>query len=387
MRRILATSIAAAIPAVLPVHAVDAISYPVDKPAPPVAGSQYRPAPTRAHSHAKHAHHRSASNPENVTHNVTRGPENDVKVDADDGGGPDAQGAPEHSAPEAAGHGSAGTAAARGEHKSTRNRPSRTAHARSADTRPGTGAESGFADADDSALPPEASAAIKEAQSLQDSAGQAAGGGQGKPDTSAPATGASGANAPSANAPRGSAPQGAAQQGSAPQGAAHQGAAPQGAAHQGAAPQGAAQQGAPRGGGRARPARPVTDENSNHKSNRLAAPQAMPVAYFNAVPGARGARLVLHTTAGTSPQHTVTLQCDPPGGTHPRAAEACADVSRAGGDLAQMPQSKNARACFMIYAPVTVQAQGSWHGQPVKFTKKYPNTCVMRDKTGSVFDF
>jgi hypothetical protein len=96
---------------------------------------------------------------------------------------------------------------------------------------------------------------------------------------------------------------------------------------------------------------------------------------------------VLHTNAGTSPERTVTLQCEPTGGTHPKAAQACADVAKAGGDLAQMPASTNSRACFMIYAPVTVTAQGEWQGQAVRFTEKFPNSCVMRDKTGSVFDF
>jgi hypothetical protein len=113
----------------------------------------------------------------------------------------------------------------------------------------------------------------------------------------------------------------------------------------------------------------------------------MPIAFFNTNPAPQGSRLVLHTSAGTSPERTVTLQCNPAGGTHPKAAEACADVAKAGGDLAQMPANTNPRACFMIYAPVTVTAQGKWQGQPVQFTKKFPNSCVMRDKTGSVFDF
>jgi hypothetical protein len=349
MRRILATSIAAAIPAVLPVHAVDAISYPVDKPAPPVAGSHYRPA--RAH-HAKHHHSRYV--PMGETRNgPTRRPENDVKVDADDGGGPEA--APQHDSAGAPG---------RSGHASTHNRPSRAEHGRHVsrpDTRPGTGADSGFADADDPALPPEAAAAIKEAQSLQNSADKASG----------PRHGAPAATQPSAAPGTTGAPVGAPNTGTPTTGAPN-------------TVPGAAM---PRGGAPARPAGPVTDESTNHRSSRLAGPASMPVAYFNSVPKARGARLTLHVTAGNSPEHTVTLQCDPPGGTHPRAAQACADVSRAGGDLAQMPKSTNPRACFMIYAPVTATAQGSWHGQPVHFTKKYPNTCVMRDKTGSVFDF
>jgi Subtilisin inhibitor-like len=373
MRRILAISIAAAIPAVLPVHAVDAISYPVDKPAPPVAGGHYRPAPARAH-HAKHAAHgRPAPAPVGETRNEpARGPENDVKIDADDGSGPEAQdqqGAPQHNAV-----GSTG----RGAHKSTRNRPSRSAHGRPAASpgiRPGTGADSGFADADDPALPPEAAAAIKEATDLQESAQQAAG-----PRQDAPAATTPGATTPGATTPGA----GAGTPNAGTPGAGTSNATPSAPAPQGGA---IARPAAPRNAGRARPANPVTDESFNQKLNRLAGPRTMPVAYFNAIPGARGARLVLHTIAGTAPEHTATLQCDPPGGTHPRAAEACADVSRAGGDLAQMPTSKNPRACFMIYAPVTVTAQGSWHGQPVRFNKKYPNTCVMRDKTGSVFDF
>ncbi len=94
-------------------------------------------------------------------------------------------------------------------------------------------------------------------------------------------------------------------------------------------------------------------------------------------------RLTLRTSTG----HTVTLRCDPPGGDHPKAEQACQDVAKSGGDLQQMPANANPRACFMIYAPVTVSAQGDYRGQPVKFQKKYPNTCVMRDKTGSIFDF
>ena len=367
MRRILATSIAAAIPAVLPVHAVDAISYPVDKPAPPVASGHYRPA--RAH-HAKH-HSRYAPAPVTETRNgIGRGPENDVKVDANNDGNPaEKQGAPDRSEPAGA-HGAVGAPAAepgvRGGHKSTHNRP-RAAHGRSA-SRPDTGAESGFADADDPALPPEAAEAIKEAETLQNNAQQAGGPGRTAPGTTAPNAGTPGAGAAPQGTPQGG-PQGT------PQGAAP--AAPKGAVPAApAAPKGAA--------GRANP---VTNESTNHKFSRMAVTQAMPVAYFNAIPGARGAHLVLHTTVGNAPEHTVTLQCDPPGGTHPRAAAACADVDKAGGDLAQLPASKNARACFMIYSPVSVTAQGSWHGQPVQFTKKYPNTCVMREKTGSVFDF
>jgi hypothetical protein len=349
MRRILATSIAAAIPIVLPVHAVGAYTKPAP---PPVASGHYRPIPARAHgghtSHAKHATHgRHAPTGE------TQGrPENDVKVDmgpdAEQGRAPEANAAPDRGAVGAP----RGGVGARG----VKNRPARPARSRPA-SRPGTGADAGFADADDPALPPEAAAALKEAADLQESAQQAT-----RPRGATPGNTAPGNTAPNTTAPGTTAPQGAAPA-------------------------------APRGTGRTvgRPAQRPQDLSTNQTSNRKAvrpgADRSMPTAFFNANPAPQGSRLVLHTSAGTSPERTVTLQCDPSGGTHPKAAEACADVAKAGGDLAQMPANTNPRACFMIYAPVTVTAQGEWQGQAVRFTEKFPNSCVMRDKTGSVFDF
>jgi Subtilisin inhibitor-like len=380
MRRILATSIAAAIPALLAAQAVDAYA----KPAPPAGGH------SRAHhAHAGRAvHGRSGGAP--VTETRDR-PQNDVKVDADDGGnGSEAPAASEH----------AGTPAGSGH--STRGRQGRPVRREPA-SRPGTGADSGFADADEPALPPEAASAIKEADELQHSGQEAAGPQnnaptapkQGAPQQGAPQQGAPQQGAPQQGAPQQGAPQqGASQQGAPQQGASQEGAprtgtprtrAPRTGASQQATPADGSQVGAPRGvGANGRPSRPVADRSSNQTFSRMAGP----VSFFsgsNPIP--RGSRLVLHTSVGTSPERTVTLQCDPPGGTHPKAAEACADVAKSGGDLAQMPANRNARACFMIYAPVTVKAQGDWQGQAVRFTEKFPNTCVMRDRTGSVFDF
>lgn len=359
MRRILATSIAAAIPAVLPVHA----AYAYSKPAPqPVAGGHYKTVHAHGHTHASHGRAVPAGEMRN---RPGRRPENDVKVSADDGGPADEQGAPEatHGAPAHSAHG----------------RPARPARNASA-TRPGTGADSGFSDVDDLALPPEAAEAVKEAQDLQNSAHQPTEPGNAAPGNATPGNATPGNAAPGSTAPQGGAPAGAPAQ--PPAGA--PGAAP-------AAPAG------PRGTARAprrTPDRVTTDESTNQASHggagRTAAHRPMPVAFFNGLggkPAAQSSRLVLRTSTGTSAERTVTLQCDPPGGTHPKAAEACADVAKAGGNLALMPASENPRACFMIYSPVTVTAQGAWQGQAVRFTKKFPNTCVMHDKTGSVFDF
>jgi hypothetical protein len=98
-------------------------------------------------------------------------------------------------------------------------------------------------------------------------------------------------------------------------------------------------------------------------------------------------RLLLRTTVGSAAPRTVTLLCDPPGGTHPKAAQACADLARSHGSF-KVPSAKHKpRACFMIYSPVTVSAEGRWRGEDVQFTARFPNTCVMRGQTGAIFDF
>jgi hypothetical protein len=308
----------------LPVQAVDAVS----KPAPqPVADGHSRPAAARAHGvHRGHARHGRS---ENITRNSEGGRPNDIQVTADDGGG-----APQH---------------ASGAH-GTKARPSRGGNA----SRPGTGADTGFSsDADDPALPPEAQEALQEAADLQHSGHGQQQAPQPAPAQGAPQQGGQVGAPPNAGAPRATTPR-------------------QGIPRQPTTPR--------------RPDQQSTDQSTNQTSNRRTA--KMPVAFFNGGPSLGASRLVLHYNAGgVSPERTVTLQCYPSGGTHPKAAEACADVTKASGDLAQVPAQRNARACFMIYAPVTVSAQGEWNGQPVQFQEQYPNTCVMRDKTGSVFDF
>jgi hypothetical protein len=314
----------------LPVQAVDAFSKPAP---PPAADGHARPAAARAHGvHRGHARHGRS---DNISRNSEGGRPNDIQVTADDGGAPQ-----EH---------------ASGAH-GTKARPSRAGNAAG---RPGTGADAGWSsDADDPALPPEAQEALKEAADLQHSGQGQQQGQQGQQPAQgtpqAPQQGGPAGAPPNVGAPRATTPR---------------------------------QPITPR-----RPGQVATDQSTNQTSNRRTA--KMPVAFFNADPAlstnpsARSSRLVLHYNAGgVSPERTVTLQCYPSGGTHPKAAEACSDVAKASGDLEQMPAQRNARACFMIYAPVTVSAQGEWSGQPVRFQEKYPNTCVMRDKTGSVFDF
>lgn len=112
------------------------------------------------------------------------------------------------------------------------------------------------------------------------------------------------------------------------------------------------------------------------------APAVVPANHANA-----DTWLVLTVADGKTAVRSATLRCDPPGGTAPKAAQACADLSRAGGEIGLRSRDQNPQACFMIYSPVTASAYGAWQGRRVRFTRRYPNACVLRSQTGSVFDF
>ncbi|MFF4269653.1 SSI family serine proteinase inhibitor [Streptomyces sp. NPDC001536] len=86
--------------------------------------------------------------------------------------------------------------------------------------------------------------------------------------------------------------------------------------------------------------------------------------------------------ARSSDTRGTLLLCDPPQG-HGRAAEACAELEAADGDIAALPVKDT--NCPMIYAPVTARAQGQWNGRPVDYTETFSNGCVMAGRTGSVF--
>lgn len=331
MRRILAISMVAAIPAVLPLHAAGA------KPAPPAADAHARQHPGHG-VHGKPAH-RPNNDPRDAHGRAANGPGNDVKVSMD--------------GDEAADQGKQGEQGQAGQtgHAGHAKRAEHAPRARTNKTLPSSGADTGFSipaglDSDDPALPPEAAAALQEvgiqpggapAQNTGQSVGRPTGQQAGTPATRQPI--------------RQPAGQAAGRPASRPVG---------------------------RPGTKAA-GRSSEDKNTNLTSN----PSVNRMAGSASGPS----HLVLHMTSGPAAGRTVTLKCDPPGGTHPRALQACADVAKSKGDLQQMPAADSPRACFMIYAPVTVTAQGQWHGSSVRYTKRFPNTCVMRDKTGSLFDF
>jgi len=81
----------------------------------------------------------------------------------------------------------------------------------------------------------------------------------------------------------------------------------------------------------------------------------------------------------------VTLQCNPPGGAHPRPAAACRTLRAVGGRPGRI--KPDATMCMMIYAPITAQITGKWRGRKITWSKTYGNSCEMTRVTGVLFRF
>jgi hypothetical protein len=113
-----------------------------------------------------------------------------------------------------------------------------------------------------------------------------------------------------------------------------------------------------------------------------AAPAAL-AASHDTLPGNWLQLTVARGDARSSDTRGTLLLCDPPLG-HSRAAEACDALARSGGDVEAVPRD-GSRVCPLVYAPVTVRAQGRWNGRPVDFSHTYSNDCEREALTGPVF--
>ncbi|MEH0550563.1 SSI family serine proteinase inhibitor [Streptomyces sp. B21-101] len=113
-----------------------------------------------------------------------------------------------------------------------------------------------------------------------------------------------------------------------------------------------------------------------------AAPAAL-AASHDALPGNWLQLTVTRGDARSSDTRGTLLLCDPPQG-HARAAEACDALARSGGDVEAVPRDTG-RVCPLVYAPVTVRAQGRWNGRPVDYSHTYSNDCEREALTGPVF--
>ncbi|GAA2921409.1 protease inhibitor [Streptomyces mexicanus] len=118
----------------------------------------------------------------------------------------------------------------------------------------------------------------------------------------------------------------------------------------------------------------------------LAAPSVAPASLY--APSA----LVLTVGHGdraatATPERAVTLTCAPTAlGTHPAAAEACAQLRAADGDFAALSAPDDV-PCTKEYRPVVVTAEGVWQGERVSYERTFANECVKNASATSVFAF
>ncbi|GAA1104721.1 SSI family serine proteinase inhibitor [Nocardiopsis metallicus] len=75
-----------------------------------------------------------------------------------------------------------------------------------------------------------------------------------------------------------------------------------------------------------------------------------------------------------------TLTCDPAGGGHAKAEEACDLIAEHGG-IAGVTSAGDG-FCTMEYRPVTVRVTGA-----EEYEETFGNQCVMNSTKGAIFDF
>jgi hypothetical protein len=97
--------------------------------------------------------------------------------------------------------------------------------------------------------------------------------------------------------------------------------------------------------------------------------------------------LVLTARTADQPAHTALLTCDPDGGTHPDAAQACRQLAGVDGDPARLPATGTHSACPFIVRPIDVTLTGLWRGRTVRFSDHYLNFCFRDNASGSLFEF
>ncbi|MCX5059907.1 protease inhibitor [Streptomyces sp. NBC_00452] len=118
----------------------------------------------------------------------------------------------------------------------------------------------------------------------------------------------------------------------------------------------------------------------------LATPDAAPASLY--APSA----LVLTIGHGDSaavatPMRAVTLTCAPKAsGTHPAAAQACAELRGTTGDFDALTARTNV-LCTKQYDPLVVTIDGVWQGKRVSYERTFGNECVKNSYGTSVFAF
>ena len=84
--------------------------------------------------------------------------------------------------------------------------------------------------------------------------------------------------------------------------------------------------------------------------------------------------LTIVVDEGGGTQRTWRLTCDPTGGDHPRAEEACAALDSNGATA--LPPVPKDRQCAQVYGgPQTATVTGTWRGQQINSTLSRTNSC------------
>ncbi|GAA1038508.1 hypothetical protein GCM10009557_54690 [Virgisporangium ochraceum] len=94
-------------------------------------------------------------------------------------------------------------------------------------------------------------------------------------------------------------------------------------------------------------------------------------------------KVVITVKAADAAARSATLTCAPVGGSHTAAAEACAVLSAAKGNPADITPADV--MCTMEYAPVKVKVVGKWNGKTVRYTETFSNGCRTSAEGGALF--
>ncbi|WP_405161285.1 SSI family serine proteinase inhibitor [Nocardia sp. NBC_01499] len=87
-------------------------------------------------------------------------------------------------------------------------------------------------------------------------------------------------------------------------------------------------------------------------------------------------------------KRVVSLICAPTvGGTHPKAKEACKNLTAANGNIRQLANFTEPPLCSQDFDPVVATIDGVWQGKPISDHGFFSNVCVLRATTVAVFDF
>ena len=95
--------------------------------------------------------------------------------------------------------------------------------------------------------------------------------------------------------------------------------------------------------------------------------------------------LVLSVQPEMGKLSTTQLSCEPAGGLHKHAEQACDQLLPVEGDFRRLEATD--AMCTMELNPTKATLRGKWRNKKVDFQQVYSNPCVVRAYTGKVFDF